>query len=131
MTKLTNQEHNRNQLGCTEYPDTELVHTMDDEGTPRITAPDFARSWSDLMPKEREILRFIDTVDQMTSLVLVDKWIDDHVACWGLRINGIGLGLWWYDDYIGREAEMQDPPSVLDHLIDIRTREQVSTLLQG
>ncbi len=129
MTTLTDKEENRNLLGCSFNPGIELVHTYDSDGIPRITSPDWARSWPDLTPEDREVLSKIQSADQITSLELVDKWDDDHVACWGLRINGIGLGLWWYDDYLGLESDMQDPKFVYDHLEDVRTRDHSLELL--
>ena len=107
-------------LGCVNNPDIQLVHTRYSDMDVRITSPEWARGWEDLTDEERSILTALTVID---TLELVDKWVDDHVACWGLRINGIGIGLWWYDDYLGREEDMQDPEVVFGYLEDIRTRE--------
>ncbi len=97
-------------LGCVNNPEVRMVMI---DG--HIIEPAWARSWDDLQPVERKLLSELESID---TLELVDKWTDDHVTCWGLRINGIGLGFWWYDDYLGREASMEDKESVLEYLKD-------------
>ena len=95
-----------------------LKHVTSTDGLRYIVSPDWARGWADLEPRERVILTNLKDIE---TLELMGKWDDDHVACWGLRINGIGLGFWWYDDYIGREQDMQSKEEVLEYLEDMRT----------
>ncbi len=102
--------------------DVELVWEGNDPYN-LIAGPDYARHWTDLPHKDKLVLEAIQTAEDIEKLELVGKWVDDHIMCWGLRINGVGIGFWWYDDYIGRESEWFDKASVLDHLIDVRTRE--------
>ncbi len=102
--------------------DVELLWEGDDPYS-LIVGPDYTRHWTDLPHKDKLVLEAIQTAEDIEKLELAGKWEDDHIMCWGLRINGVGIGFWWYDDYIGRENEWLDKASVFDHLIDIRTRE--------
>jgi hypothetical protein len=53
------------------------------------------RHYEDLDPQEQQALRNIKSPQDIKSCQIVNDWVDDHLICVGIVLNGVEFGAWW------------------------------------
>jgi hypothetical protein len=53
------------------------------------------RHISNLSPEEWQSLKNIKSPQDIKSCQVVNDWVDDHIICVGVILNGVEFGAWW------------------------------------
>lgn len=74
----------------------------------------------ELPPDQIAVLRTIKTPQDLKEVHVMNTWVDDHVLCAGVVINGVEFGAWWAGwELVGAMFYSQDPkagPVIIEYL---------------
>lgn len=79
--------------------DTSLLKSYKIINESEITRELLHRMFDQLEPKEKEVIADIRSPSDIHSLEFVDEWVDDHLACVGVLLNGVPISFWWVDRF--------------------------------
>jgi hypothetical protein len=72
------------------------------------TTPLYERLFHELTEAERKTLTDIKVPDDIKTTECVAEWTDDHIDCFGAKINGVELGFWCVGPQFGGYLECAD-----------------------
>jgi hypothetical protein len=84
------------------------------------------RFFHELTEEERKTLTDIKAPNDIKTTECLAEWANDHVVCFGAKINGVELGFWWvgsnFGEYLGCAGGKPDGNSESDESAEARKK---------